>query len=90
MENDDKTPTDIGLRRPATRESRAIADLALSLAAIATDIGTSAGRLDALTGAERAGFLAGLARQLGEVGDALHDARRVCTNMIHADEKKGP
>jgi hypothetical protein len=86
MDNDDdKTPTDIGIRRPATHEARAIADLGLALAAIAVDIGTSAGRLDQLEGAERAGFLAGLARQLGEIGDALHDARRVCTNMLNKE-----
>lgn len=87
MDNDDKTPTDIGLRRPSTREARAIADLGLSLAAVAVDIGTSAGRLDGLEGAEREGFLTGLARQLGEIGDALHDARRVCSNMINQAPK---
>jgi len=86
MENDDNTPTDITLRRPATHEARAIADLGLALAAIAVDIGTSAGRIDKLEGAERAGFLTGLARQLGEVGDALHDARRICQSMIRDKE----
>jgi hypothetical protein len=85
METDDKTPTDIGLRRPSTPEARAIADLGLALAAIAVDIGTSAGRFDRLEGAERAGFLTGLARQLGEIGDALHDARRICTDMINKE-----
>ena len=86
MEEDDKTPTDLGLRRPSTHEARAIADLGLALAAIAVDIGTSAGRIDALEGAERAGFLTGLARQLGEIGDALHDARRICTDMINKEK----
>ena len=79
--DDDETPVNAGLRRSATREARAVADLGLALAAIAVDIGTSAGRIDALAGPERAGFLAGLARQLGEIGDALHDARRICEQM---------
>lgn len=87
MIDHDETPVDIGLRRNSSPEAKALANLGLSLAAVATDIATSAGRLDGLTGPERAGFLTGLARQLGELGDALHDARRICTDMINDKEQ---
>ncbi len=82
MDADDfETPVDLGIRRNSSVEAKAIADLALSLAALAVDIGSSARRVDELEGAERAGLLAGLARQLGEGGDALHDARRIVSEL---------
>lgn len=80
-DDDYTTPDDLALRRPASTEARAIADLALSLAALATDIGTTSRRVDAVAGAERAGLLVGLARQLGDAADAMHEARRIVSDM---------
>lgn len=80
-EDDLDTPADLGIRRNSSNEAKAIADLALSVAALAVDIGATARRIDTLEGPERAGLLAGLARQLAEAGDAMHDARRVITDL---------
>lgn len=75
------TPIDLNLRRPASPASRAIANLALSVGALAVDLGTSARNLDELEGAERAGFLVGLARKLGEAAEGFHEARRLIQEM---------
>lgn len=76
-----ETPVDLGIRRNASTEARALADFALALAALANDVGTSARRIDELEGAERAGFLAGLSKQLGDIAEAAHDARRIIADL---------
>ena len=83
MEDDDgSTPADLGLRKSSSLEARAIADLSFAVAALATDIGEAARHLDRLEGIERDALLTGLARRLGEAGDALHDGRREVSEMI--------
>ena len=87
MEDDDgTTPADLGLRKSSSLEARAIADLSFAVAALATDIGEVARHLDRLTGVERDALLIGLSRRLGEAGDALHEGRRVVTDMIAKEE----
>lgn len=82
MEDDDgTTPADLGLRRSSSLEARAVADLSLTVAALATDIGEVARNLDRLTGVERDALLIGLAKRLGDAGDALHEGRRAVGDM---------
>lgn len=86
-DNFDETPVDLGLRKSSSLEARSIADLSFAVAALATDIGEVARHLDSLTGVERDALLVGLARKLGEAGDALHDGRRVITEMTETKEQ---
>jgi len=87
-EDDGKTPADLGLRKSSSLEARAIADLSFAVSALATDIGEVARNLDRHTGIERDALLSGLAHRLGQAGDALHDGRRVVTEMITNEERK--
>lgn len=82
----DPTPVDLGLRKSSSLAARAIADLSFATAALATDIGEVARHLDSLEGVERDALLVGLARKLGEAGDALHDGRRIVTEMTETKE----
>ena len=83
MENDDdgSTPADLGLRRSSSLEARTIANLSFSIAALAADCSEVARNLDSLTGPDRVAILTGLAKRLGEAGDALHEGRRALTEM---------
>jgi hypothetical protein len=83
MESDDndETPTDLNLRRPASPAARALANLSFQLSALAATIGTSARNLDTFDRPQRLGILAGLAPQLGELGDECHNARRLIEDM---------
>lgn len=81
MDDPEDTPIDLGLRRNASRESKALANCSLCLNAIARQLGEAASCVDKLEGTERAGYLAGLARQLGLTGDELHEARRIIEDM---------
>lgn len=88
MEDDDgETPADLGLRKSSSLEARAIADLSFAVAALASDIGEVARNLDSREGVERDALLVGLARRLGEAGDALHEGRRVVTDMTSKGDK---
>lgn len=83
MEDDrDETPADLGLRKSSSIAARALADLSFAVAALASDIGQVARYLDGTSGIERDALLSGLARRLGEAGDALHDGRREVSEMI--------
>ena len=85
--DDGTTPADLGLRKSSSLEARAIADLSFAVNALAADIGEVARNLDRYTGVERDALLTGLARKLGDAGDALHDGRRVVAEMT-ANERK--
>lgn len=75
------TPVDIGLRRPISDAGRLLANGGLKLIEIGRVVVEAGRRADGLAGIERAGYLAGAARQLGVTADELHVIRRILDDM---------
>lgn len=77
--NDDETPP--GPVRIPSNRSTVLADLALSLNAVAQHCAEAARLVDSMGSAERGAYLHDLAERLGQLGDLSHEARRVMTDM---------
>lgn len=75
-ERDEHTPPG-GRRLPVSEASVCLADLALAFGAIANNLAEASRKFDEVDGIDRTAQLSELERELGELGDCAHEARRV-------------
>lgn len=89
--DDQITPPRAERRAHAPSEgSRALANFAVALQALASNCAEHARNLDGIAGPERKARLYELSNRLGEIGDLSHEARRTLTALAGELEDEPP